>query len=104
MKAKVGPYSIMAPLSDRMEGIQEYFKLVDGNITISGDLLSQAMERVECEFTPIRGIRLRSRRNVTLNMKLSTNSGSPFFKKRKRVVEKTLAGQANSYKQVAVLG
>lgn len=104
MKAKVGPYSIMAPLNDRMEGIEEYFTLVDGNVTIDGGLLSQAMEEVLREFTPVRGIRLRSRRNVALNMKLSTNSGSPFFKKRKRVVEKTLAGQANGYKMVAVLG
>lgn len=85
----------MAPLADRMEGIEEYFKLVKTNIETSviQSMLDKPVQAVIEEFAPIRGTRLRSRRNVILNMKLSTNSGSPYFKRRKRVVEKTLAGQ-----------
>lgn len=107
MKAKVGPLSIMKPLNDRESGILEYFELGGAATSVDprkSELFQSGIQATIEEFSKIRGIRLRSRRNVSLNMKLSTNSGAPFFKKRKRVVEATLAGRANQYAPVAVLG
>lgn len=108
MKSKVGPLSIMQPLSERMEGIREYWTSVT-KFRDKSDLRNQfpyaeGHIRTTNEFTKLRGIRLRSARRVVDQMKLSTNSGSPYFTKRKRVVSKTLEGKANQFKRTAVLG
>ena len=84
MKSKVGPMSIQLPLKDRMESIENYFTMVD---LPSEPLDKKAIESAIKFFKPAGGIRERSRQRTLNNMRLSTNSGNPWFTKRKRVAE-----------------
>lgn len=86
LKAKVGPMSIMLPLSERMEDIDHYYDDIHLSSTPVSD---KAIAAVLREFTKIRGISLRSQSNTIKEMKKSTNSGSPYFTRRKTVVHKT---------------
>lgn len=95
MKSKVGPLSVQAPLAERLDGIKEYFDDIP-----SEKVSDRAIELTKSQFSSIRGIRLRSRSRTIEKMKLSTNSGSPFFTKRRLVVNKPVTG----YKECAVLG
>ena len=87
LKAKVGPMSIMRPLSERMEDIDHYYNDV---LLPSTPVSDAALKAVISEFRGARGLRLRSQQRTTDLMKKSTNSGSPYFTKRKSVVDKTL--------------
>lgn len=59
---------------------------------------------MEDEFKQIKGLRLRSEEQVVKNMILSTNSGSPFFTKRRLVVDKSLVLRPDDKELCAVLG
>lgn len=100
MRSKVGPLSIQKPLKERMDGIEEYWKLS----SFDGPISEEALALVVDEFKPIRGIRLRSEKQVVKNMILSTNSGSPFFTKRRLVVDKSLTLRPDQKELCAVLG
>lgn len=57
------------------------------------------------EYRSIVGLRLRARHNVVKRMKLSTNSGSPYFTRRRRVIDRTLQNIDQQIANgVAVLG
>lgn len=87
MKSKVGPMSIQLPLSERIESIEQYYTCIEQ----AGEPISEDAIRATCKFfSKAGGIRLRSREKVVDNMRLSTNSGSWLFTKRKRVVNDTL--------------
>lgn len=86
LKAKVGPMSIMKPLSERMADIDHYY---DDIKLPSKPISDTAVKAVVAEFSPIKGLRVRNQRNTIENMKKSTNSGSPYFTKRRNVTEKT---------------
>nr|AVX53249.1 RNA-dependent RNA polymerase [Marmot picobirnavirus] len=87
MKSKVGPMSIQAPLKDRIESIENYYTLIEEpGVPISQD----AIDATKRFFSRAGGIRLRSKKRVLANMRLSTNSGSPYFTKRRKVVADTL--------------
>nr|UAW00652.1 MAG: RNA-dependent RNA polymerase [Porcine picobirnavirus] len=86
LKAKVGPMSIMKPLRDRMEDIDNYYDLIQGK---SEPISHSAIAAVLREFQSIRGFELRSQEQTIVEMKKSTSSGSPFFIKRKNCVEDT---------------
>lgn len=88
MKAKVGPMSIRLPLQDRMEDIEAYYS----DIKLPAVPISnEALYRVVREFDEIKGLRLRSIDRTIENMRLSTNSGSPYFNsKRRNVLDDTL--------------
>lgn len=100
MRSKVGPLSIQKPLKERMEGIKEYWELSQYN----GPIPKEAVDLVVEEFKSIRGIRLRSIKKVIDNMILSTNSGSPYFTKRKLVVNKSHTLLPDNKELCAVLG
>ena len=87
LKAKVGPMSIMKPLDQRMEDIDHYYDDIHLPSTPVSDT---AIKAVLAEFAPIRGLGVRSQQRTVDLMKKSTNSGSPYFTKRKNVVSKTL--------------
>nr|UAW00828.1 MAG: RNA-dependent RNA polymerase [Porcine picobirnavirus] len=87
LKAKVGPMSIMLPLSERMKDIDHYY---DDILPSSEPIADAAIKAVIGEFAPIKGLRVRSQQRTTDLMKKSTNSGSPYFTKRRNVVSKTL--------------
>nr|QDY92374.1 RNA-dependent RNA polymerase [Pink-eared duck picobirnavirus] len=84
---KVGPMSIMRPLNERMEDIDHYYDLINlDQIPIS----DEAMDRVLAEWKQAGGLRMRSQSTTVDWMKKSTNSGSPYFTKRSRVVKDTV--------------
>jgi len=86
LRKKVGPMSIMKPLSERISDIDSYY---DSILLESKPISSEAIEAT-CEwFKPLRGLRLRDQRNTIDVMKKSTNSGSPYFTKRRAVTDKT---------------
>jgi hypothetical protein len=90
MKTKVGPMSIQLPLKDREESIEQYYTGVVDN----GKPIDTRAIMDTCQFfSKAFGIRLKSRENVVRDMRLSTNSGSWLFTKRRNVVGETLKYQ-----------
>lgn len=87
LRKKVGPMSIMKPLSERMGDIDSYY---DSVLLESAPLSDASIAATRMMFSHLRGLRLRSQGDTLLRMKLSTNSGSPFFTKRKDVINRTL--------------
>jgi hypothetical protein len=87
LKAKVGPMSIMQPLSERMKDIDHYYEDIHLSSTPVSD---KAVKAVEAEFSSVKGLRVRNQDNTVRLMKKSTNSGSPYFTKRRNVTDKTL--------------
>lgn len=87
LKAKVGPMSIMKPLSERLDDIDHYYEDISLPSTPVSD---SAVKAVISEFSAIKGLRIRSQQRTVDQMKKSTNSGSPYFTKRKAVTSKTL--------------
>lgn len=84
---KVGPMSIMKPLSERMDDIDSYY---DSILLESQPISHSAVAAVIGEWSSVRGLLLRGQQATVEKMKLSTNSGSPYFTKRRAVVSKTL--------------
>lgn len=87
LKAKVGPMSVMFPLSKRMKDIDSYY---DSISLESKPFSTAAVNAVKKEFARVGGLRLRCQARVLTRMKLSTNSGNPYFTRRKSVLLKTL--------------
>ncbi|ATL73071.1 RNA-dependent RNA polymerase [Picobirnavirus sp.] len=87
MKAKVGPLSVMKPLRDRMSDVDHYY---DDILLSSEPIRQSAINAVLAEWGSAKGLRLRSTERTLNAMKKSTNSGSPYFTKRRRVVEDTV--------------
>lgn len=84
---KVGPLSVMEPLKERMADIDAYYDLI---LLKSTPISDQALKAVISEWGSGRGLNLRSQRLTVDNMKRSTNSGNPYFTKRKLVVNQTV--------------
>nr|QIJ70107.1 RNA-dependent RNA polymerase [Rabbit picobirnavirus 8] len=90
MKAKVGPLSIEKPLAERLEDIDHYYDDVKVSSTsISEDAVAAVVDEFKCAA----GMRVRSAPKTLERMKLSTNSGSPYFTKRRNVKDLTLSGK-----------
>lgn len=87
LRKKVGPMSIMKPLSERMEDIDSYY---DSILLESQPLTEESIAAAVKWFSHLRGLELRSQGDTLLKMKLSTNSGSPYFTKRRDVIEWTV--------------
>lgn len=84
---KVGPMSIMLPLKDRMSDIDSYY---DGILLPSKPIQHSAVAATRGEWGKLRGLRLRSQERTVELMKKSTNSGSPYFRKRREVTDQTV--------------
>lgn len=85
LAAKVGPMSVQKPLHERILDIESYFTdILRPGVPISTEALAATVK----QFGGIRGIRPRSRDNTVSRMKLSTNSGCPWFSKRRTVLNK----------------
>nr|UAW00758.1 MAG: RNA-dependent RNA polymerase [Porcine picobirnavirus] len=87
LRKKVGPMSIMKPLSQRISDIDNYY---DDILLPSKPICNSAIKAVIAECNPIRGLQVRRQSLTVANMKKSTNSGAPFFTKRRNVVDKTM--------------
>nr|UAW00743.1 MAG: RNA-dependent RNA polymerase [Porcine picobirnavirus] len=84
---KVGPMSIQKPLHERMDDIDSYYESIHlDSVPIS----ASAEAAVKREWSVVGAMQLRSQERVVELMKKSTNSGSPFFTKRRAVVAKTI--------------
>jgi len=93
---KVGPLSIQKPLSQRMDDIDSYYDLI---LLKSEPISKSAVAAVVREWGKIRGLQLRSVEHTVDRMKKSTNSGNPFFTKRRAVVGKTLPAKVQLLEQ-----
>nr|UAW00725.1 MAG: RNA-dependent RNA polymerase [Porcine picobirnavirus] len=91
--SKVGPMSVMKPLSERIQDIDHYY---DDVLLASEPISERALKAVVSEFKGLKGLSLRSQYKTLANMKISTNSGSPFFTKRKNVILETLPCEVRS--------
>lgn len=87
MASKVGPMSIRKPLEERMTDIDSYY---DGVLLPSEPVDHSAVAAVIREWKPAAGLSPRDEKWTVSEMKKSTNSGSPFFQKRRDVVDQTL--------------
>lgn len=109
LASKVGPMSVMKPLKDRISDIEAYY---EGILLPSEPLSHSAVLAVVKEWSPARGLWCRNVPKTVERMKLSTNSGSPYFTKRRNVVDSARDltflpnGQTmtNEFKNCAVLG
>lgn len=85
LRAKVGPLSVMKPLRDRLPALDAYYD----DVTLeSVPLEKQAVDRTCDEWSRMRGLRPRTEESTLQSMKLSTNSGAPYFTKRRLVLDK----------------
>nr|USE07634.1 MAG: putative RNA-dependent RNA polymerase [Picobirnavirus sp.] len=84
---KVGPMSIQKPTLQRLDDIRHYYD----DILLSSTPISQdALDAVCREFAPVRGLRLRSKDKTLERMKKSTSSGSPWFTKKRNVLDEVM--------------
>lgn len=91
---KVGPMSYMLPLKDRITDIKHYYE----DILLPSKLIpAKAIDAVISEWGTYRGVRHRSQGKVVDLMKKSTNSGAPFFTKRRNVVDKSYPVYINKH-------
>lgn len=91
---KVGPMSVMKPLKDRITDIDHYY---DDILLSSEPLDEKAIKATLSEWSGLGGLRLRTPYRTAMNMKLSTNSGSPYFTKRRKVFDETVFGFLEEY-------
>nr|UAW00577.1 MAG: RNA-dependent RNA polymerase [Porcine picobirnavirus] len=87
LASKVGPMSVMLPLKDRMADIDSYY---DGISLPSEPISNSAIQAVLREWSAARGLHVRNQQKTVDLMKKSTNSGSPYFTKRRNVVKDTV--------------
>lgn len=87
LSKKVGPLSVMKPLDERMSDMEAYYECINKDST---PIPQYAIDAVVEEFEGVSGLRQRSVMKTVEKMKLSTNSGSPFFTKRRNVLKQTL--------------
>lgn len=84
---KVGPMSVVAPLADRMKDIESYY---EGILLPSEPVLDRAVAATIHEWSQARGLMVRNQKRTVDIMKKSTNSGSPYFTKRRNVTDATV--------------
>lgn len=84
---KVGPMSVMKPLKERVNDIESYY---EGILLPSKPVLNSAVAAVKKEWSRLAGLQVRKQARTVELMKKSTNSGSPYFRKRRLVVTDTV--------------
>lgn len=87
LREKVGPMSVMKPLSQRMDDIESYYESV---LLDSKPVSDKAVAAVIKDWNSVRGLRIRGQKSTVEQMRKSTNSGSPYFTKRRNVIDKTV--------------
>nr|UAW00882.1 MAG: RNA-dependent RNA polymerase [Porcine picobirnavirus] len=97
---KVGPMSIMKPLSERMEDIDSYY---DSILLESKPIDDRAVAAAVQWFSKLKGLRIRSGERTVDLMKKSTNSGAPYFTKRRLVTDKTVPCSVSGVEMVQQL-
>nr|UAW00536.1 MAG: RNA-dependent RNA polymerase [Porcine picobirnavirus]UAW00537.1 MAG: RNA-dependent RNA polymerase [Porcine picobirnavirus] len=86
LRKKVGPMSIQKPLSERLDDIDHYYSDVsDPGEPIDAKAIDAALEEWDCSSPP----NIWKPLDTIRAMKLSTNSGAPYFGRRRAVLNKT---------------
>lgn len=91
---KVGPLSVQKPLRERMADIAHYWEDISFPSTSIDDA---AIKAVIDEFTKLSPLCPRSQLRTVENMKKSTQSGSPFWSKRRDVVKESMPCEISGY-------
>lgn len=87
LRSKVGPLSVMLPLKDRMEDIEHYYS----DVKLESTPISEtALKATVAEWKSVSRLVLRSQDHTLEAMKKSSNSGSPYFRKRRTVIDETM--------------
>lgn len=89
-RSKIGPMSVMKPLSERMQDIDQYYEAIS-KPQLPVD--ERAINAAQIEWKVASRMRHRSTQNTVAAMKKSTNSGSPYFTKRRNVTHKTVPSE-----------
>ena len=98
LRSKVGPLSIMKPLSERMDDIDAYYSSIHQK---SKPISSDALDALIKDWgRSIGGLRPRGIPATWEAMRKSTSSGSPFMTKRSNVIKDTLPARV-SFKQMS---
>ena len=87
LAGKVGPMSVQKPMSERMDDVESYYAFVDSG---KCDVDTRALEATVNDWKRVGKVRPANLDKTVANMRLSTNSGNPFFTKRKAAVKLTL--------------
>lgn len=83
MASKVGPLSVRLPLSERMDDIEAYYTGIHLPTVPINDAAVQATID---EWNQSSTLRVRNQEKTVQGMRLSTNSGSPYFNSSRREV------------------
>jgi hypothetical protein len=83
LRSKVGPLSVRKPLRDRIADVRSYYESI---LTDSKPVSIAAINATLHEYAKVSGLRLRSVPNTIRSMRLDTNSGSPYFARRRSAV------------------
>nr|AIY31286.1 putative RNA-dependent RNA polymerase [Dromedary picobirnavirus] len=87
LAAKNGPMSVMKPLEERLDDIEAYYKgILLPAEKLSDDAIAATIEK----FKQAKGLMVRSQQRTLDLMKKSTNSGSPYFTRKRNVMAKTV--------------
>lgn len=86
LRAKVGPMSHRFAYRYQVDNILAYY---EGILNPSKPISHSAIAAVIREWGNVRGLQLRSQKRTIELMRKSTNSGSPYFAKRRIVTDKT---------------
>nr|QIJ70100.1 RNA-dependent RNA polymerase [Rabbit picobirnavirus 3] len=86
MRDKIGPLSIMAPLKERITGIEEYYK----DVELASEPIDERAIRAFCDTVRPVKVQRRDWKTTIRDMRLSTNSGAPYFTKRRIIAEAML--------------
>lgn len=115
LRSKVGPLSIMKPLKDRFDDIEAYY---DSILRESEPIDDAALDALIEEWGgKIGGLTLKSQNQTVQDMKLTTSSGSPYFRRKRMVLSETipckveypemtqyLGAQQHKFSMAAILG
>nr|AVX53284.1 RNA-dependent RNA polymerase [Marmot picobirnavirus]AVX53285.1 RNA-dependent RNA polymerase [Marmot picobirnavirus] len=86
---KVGPMSVMQPLDKRLPDIDHYYDdIMDHQVPIDGLAINSLLSRLAPKESSLPSI--RGQWETVANMRLSTNSGLPFFTRRSHVLNATV--------------
>lgn len=91
---KVGPMSVQLPVRERTVDIAHYY--YDIHLS-SQPILPEAIDKVKDRLRMLRGMRLRGISATVDKMKKSTNSGTPYFTKRRNVIQDTIPCDSTIY-------
>lgn len=102
LREKVGPMSIMKPLKERLDDIEDYYESIHlDSSPISPEAIDRAFKN---RWSKLHGLRLKSPETTWEKMKKSTSSGNPFMMKKSQQYEEYGLGEFINGKMVYSVG